>query len=336
MNSSDLFVNSVIIILFQDEKEVMMKRFLPRLTAAFLYFGSIIGLLFSIAVIASVFPIRAKLADGLDESLAVTHKGLTTTSNILTTIDTTLTKVDRSLTVLVDSARDTSESLKTTSEMATSIASLVGDSFTAVINETQSSLEVAGKTARIVDNTLAIIAAVPIIGARYEPENTLEDSINGISNSLDPMTNNLGEVRDDLKQTAEDLSGIRSSLDTLADSLENILGSIEDTQKSTQEYIATVNTLIDKVEFIQKNFRTWLTILSVLAILFFLWMAAAQIGMMMQAKALWVGYPKEPVEVRHNGKEEKVEIEPIEKDPPQPQTDPNEKESSTPDQTKGI
>jgi hypothetical protein len=314
----------------------MMKRFLPRLTATFLYFGSIIGLLFSVAFIALVFPIRAKLVVGLDESLALTHKGLITTSNILTTIDTTLTKVDGSLTVLVNSARDTSESLKTTSEMATSIASLVGDSFTAVINKTQTSLEVAGKTARIVDDTLAIIAAVPIIGARYEPENTLEDSINGISTSLDPMTTNLGVVRDDLKQTAEDLGGIRSSLDTLADSLEDILGSVEDTQKSTQEYLATVNTLIDKVEFIQKNFRTWLTILSVLAILFFSWMAAAQVGMMIQAKALWVGIPKEPVEIRHNGKEKEIEIEPIEKDPSQPQTDLVEKGSETSDQTKGA
>ncbi len=313
-----------------------MKRFLPRLTAAFLYFGSIIGLLFSIAVIALVFPIRAKLVVGLDESLAVTHKGLTTTSNILTTIDTTLTKVDGSLTVLVDSARDTSESLKTTSEMASSIASLVGDSFTSVINKTQDSLEVAGKTARIVDDTLAIIAAVPIIGARYEPENTLEDSINGISTSLNPMTTNLGEVRDDLKQTAEDLGGIRSSLDTLADSLEEILGSVEDTQKSTREYIATVNTLIDKVEFIQKNFRTWLTILSVLAILFFLWMAAAQVGMMMQAKALWVGFPKEPVESRHNQEDKEIMIETIKKDPSQSQIDLDEKGSETSEQTKEI
>jgi archaellum component FlaC len=314
----------------------MMKRFFPRLTAAFLFLGSIIGLLFSIAIIALVFPIRAKLVVGLDESLALTHKGLTTTSNILTTIDNTLTKVDGSLTVLVDSARDTSASLKTTSEMATSIASLVGDSFTAVIDKTQSSLDVAGKTARIVDDTLALIAAVPIIGARYEPENTLEDSINGISTSLDPMTTNLGEVRDDLKQTAEDLGGIRSSLDTLADSLEDILGSVEDTQKSTQEYIATVNTLIDKVEFIQKNFRTWLTILSILAILFFLWMAAAQVGMMMQAKALWVGYPKELVEIRHAVEGKEIKNEPIEKDPSQPQTDLAEKKSETSEQTKGT
>ncbi len=310
-----------------------MKRFFPRLTAAFMYFGSIVGLLFSIAIIALVFPARAKLVVGLDEGLTLTLKGLTTTSDILTTIGDTLDKVDDSLTVLVDSTRDASESLKTTSEMATSIAGLVGDSFTAVIDKTQSSLVTAGRTARLVDDTLAIITAIPIIGTRYEPENTLEDSINGISSSLDPMTTNLGEVRDDLQQTAEDLGGIRTSLNTLADGLEDILGSVEDTQKSTQEYITTVNSLTDKVEFVQKNFRTWLTILAILTILFFLWMAAAQVGMMIQARALWVGYPAELQKTKKDTEEREITPGSTEKSAARSQTELSEEKSEPSDQT---
>ncbi len=130
-----------------------------------------------------------------------------------------------------------------------------------------------------------------MIGAKYAPEKTLETTFQGISTSLDPMTTTLGDLRTDMEKTATDIGGIRTGLDNLADSLEEIDTSIQDTQTATQEYITTVDKLITSVETAQKHYKTWLTIATILTIIFFLWMTAAQVGLMMQAKAMWTGKP---------------------------------------------
>jgi len=116
-------------------------------------------------------------------------------------------------------------------------------------------------------------------------------SITGISTSLDPMESALGNIQDDLDRTAGDLGGIRTSLDDLADSLDNISASIDDAQTAADQYQETVDGLIEKVEYVQKNYRAWLTVAAILIIAFFLWMAAAQVGILMQARAIWSGKP---------------------------------------------
>ncbi len=297
-----------------------MNRFFSRITATFLFIGAIIGLVLSLAAIVLVFPIRTRLEAGLGDILSLSHNGLTTTSDVLDVMDETLTSVDGSLILLVDSTRNAAEKLQTTSDMATSIAGVVGDGFLNVITETQSSLDAASNTARLVDDTLAFISAIPYIGARYAPENTLEDTIQGISTSLDPMSTNLGNIRDDLNNTAKDIGGIQSSLVSLADNLDGMVTSIEKAQTSTQEYMETVDKLIEKVEFAQKNYRTWLTIAAVLMVAFFLWTAAAQIGLIMQAKLMWAANFNAPVKVLPEPREktsEKKEVEFVEENPDQ-------------------
>ena len=105
------------------------------------------------------------------------------------------------------------------------------------------------------------------------------------------MESALGNIQEDLDRTAGDLGGIRTSLSGLADSLEKISDSIDDAQTATDEYRKTVDQLIEKVEYTQKHYKTWLTILAILVIAFFLWMAAAQVGIMLQARAMWTGKP---------------------------------------------
>ena len=268
-----------------------MNKLFARTTAVFLFSGAILGLLLSLGAIGLVFPVRARLVTGVGKTLEFTHNTLDTTSDLLNVMDNTLGKVDDSLTILVDSTRSISESLKTTADMASSIAGMVGNSFSTVLTETQNSLDTASKTARIIDDTLSFISTIPLIGAKYAPEKTLETTFKGISTSLDPMMTTLGDLRTDMDKTATDIGGIRTGLDDLADSLEEIDTSIQEAQTATQEYITTVDKLIKSVETAQKNYKTWLTIAAILTIIFFLWMAAAQVGLMMQAKAIWSGTP---------------------------------------------
>ena len=266
-----------------------MSKLFMRVTAAFLVCGAVIGLLLSLAMIVLVFPAKAAVTTAVGETLTLSHSALTTTAEILEVVNDTLGEVDSSFSLLVTSTRSTAESLKTTSELTTSIAGLVGSGLSNVITETQDSLKAASKTARVVDDVLAVISAVPLFRTRYAPENTLESTIQGISTSLDPMETTLGDIRKDLNQTAGDLGGIRTSLDDLADSLDKISASIDDAQTAADQYQETVDGLIEKVEFAQKNYRTWLTILAILMVAFFLWMAAAQVGILMQARAMWTG-----------------------------------------------
>ena len=268
-----------------------MSKLFIRITSAFLVFGAVIGLLLSLAMIVLVFPAKAAVTTAVGETLTLSHSALTTTSDILEVVDDTLGEVDSSFSLLVESTRSTAESLKTTSELTTSIAGLVGSGLSNVITETQDSLKAASKTARVVDDVLAVISAVPLFKTRYAPENTLESTIEGISTSLDPMETTLGNIRKDLNQTAGDLGGMRTSLDDLANSLEKSSASIDDAQTATEEYQKTVDGLTEKVENAQKHYKTWLTILAILVIAFFLWMAAAQVGILMQGRAMWTGKP---------------------------------------------
>lgn len=268
-----------------------MSKLFMRVTSAFLVFGAVIGLLLSLAMIVLVFPAKAAVTTAVGETLSLSHSALTTTAEVLEVVNDTLGEVDSSFSLLVESTRSTAESLKTTSELTSSIAGLVGSGLSNVITETQDSLKAASKTARVVDDVLAVISAVPLFRTKYAPENTLESTIQGISSSLDPMETTLGDIRTDLNQTAGDLGGIRTSLDDLADSLDKISASIDDAQTAADQYQETVDGLIEKVEFAQKNYRTWLTVAAILVIAFFLWMAAAQVGILMQARAMWTGKP---------------------------------------------
>lgn len=258
-----------------------------RITASFLFGAALIGLIVSILGIALVFPMRAAAEKITGSFLEASHTTLTTTASVLEAVNRTIGNVDNSIVLLSESTQNAAESLQSTADIAGNVATFVGDSLNNTLTETRTSLETAEKTAAAVDTTLAFITSIPYIGARYNPDKGLAQSIAKINDSLTPMANNLDKLTADLHSTSQDLGGMRSGLTGISENLTEMSESVKEIHQSTLAYQRDVQRTLEQIEFAQKHYKTWLIILTILAIIFFLWAAAAQIGLMLQARALW-------------------------------------------------
>jgi hypothetical protein len=177
------------------------------------------------------------------------------------------------------------------------VGPLIGEDMVGVIDQTQASLVSASKSAKLVDDTLSVIGAIPFIGQQYQPEVPLSRSITEIAFNLGFMNTSLLEMQAGVQASGRKLDDVRWSVDNLSQQVAAIQPSIIQARVQILEYQLILTTLREKNDAFEKELPAWLNTFYTLATVVLVWVVFSQLGLLLQGWQLlapaWFRQPEE-------------------------------------------
>lgn len=254
-------------------------------TIGFILSGfAILGMLFSILGIAGIWVLRPGLTRNIASLLDLTDSTLVTTQSAIGVLSGSLDQAKEDLGLIQSSLSSLSESMADISDSLATSGDLLGDDLNLTLTEVQVALSSAATSAEFIDDTLAFIAAIPLLGADYQPETPLHLSLGKVAENLEDVPDSLSALETNLVSASGSLDDFSTDLTTLSTDLEITLDDLGDADAILAQYDAILTGTISKVEQVQ----TRLGLYSVLTSMFFsgmlLWLGVALFSVYLQAQ----------------------------------------------------
>lgn len=250
---------------------------------------SSLGILFSLTGIMAMWVVKPRIYEAattligsMDESLDTTDDLLLILESVLENSKTTLGIIEGTFTGLEDTIEGISTSLD-------SSAALVGDDLRLTILDTQTALTSAASSAELIDNTLSILASIPLLGADYRPDVPLHISLAQVASSLEDIPESLEDMEQSLNDTAQGLDTLNENLYDITENIGDFSGDLEDAQQVLIDY----SEIIEMTKEQNANLRNNLSLYLILFMLFMsgilFWLGFAQVTILMQGLIYFKG-----------------------------------------------
>ena len=266
-----------------------MKGTLNKIVGILLILAAILGMLLSIAGAIQLWRTAQHTEERLLKTTDLAGEALETTSGLLDVLGDMLQQVEASFSLIEASLGDTGLALENTAGITDSIGVLMGEDMVAVLNETQTALSSTKQTARLIDSTLKIVSAIPLIGAKYAPDVPLETTIEQVSKSLDPVPDALEEIESGLQTASTDLAIVKKDLDAMEEVVGNMKTNIGETVVLVETYQQNLSDLQDDFKLFEEKLPGRLKVFNIAALAFFIWLFISQLGLLTQGLELVSG-----------------------------------------------
>lgn len=263
-----------------------MKRFLARLTGLLLILDALLGFGLSVAGLVVIWTSQSTVLTRVTSTMDTIEMTVAATSNMLDVVNTTLDQAGANIQAIEASLIDVTAALSTASNVADTVGTMIGEDFTRVIAETQTSLDSVETSAKLIDDTLRIVSAVPFIGARYRPEVPLQETISAVNLSLDELPASFAVVQSELEQTSTSVDNIQRDLDNLSMTIGEIETSLTEAKVVLEQYRTVVQILEQKIASLEANLPRWLDYASWSLTIGLIWLLFAQIPIFLVGLAL--------------------------------------------------
>ena len=245
-----------------------------------------LGLLFSLTGITAIWIIRPKLKTGLSGFIDIVEVTLKTTDTGIQVLDQSIDGAKSNLNILQDSLDELSSTLGEISTSLDITAALIGDDLQLTVSNTQTALTSAATTAEIIDDTLRFIAAIPILGADYQPEVPLHVSLNQIADGMDDVPATLETLEVGLLDTSESLETFSDDLTELSEEMDDFSSDLGGIQDTLDDYAVIVDRALLKIDSFQTHLPGYLLLGCIFLSGMLLWLGVAQVNVLLQGLAL--------------------------------------------------
>lgn len=263
-----------------------MKRFLARLTGLLLILDALLGFGLSVAGLVVIWTSQSTVLTRVTSTMDTIEMTVAATTNMLDVVNTTLDQAGANIQAIEASLIDVTAALSTASNVADTVGPMIGEDFTRVIAETQTSLDSVETSAKLIDDTLRIVSAVPFIGARYRPEVPLQETISAVNLSLDELPASFAVVQSELEQTSTSVDNIQRDLDNLSMTIGEIETSLTEAKVVLEQYRTVVQILEQEIASLEANLPRWLDYASWSLTIGLIWLLFAQIPIFLVGLAL--------------------------------------------------
>lgn len=261
----------------------MNKSPIIRLLGFLLFLAGAVGLLLCAYGIIRIWQVKGPMTRSAASYLQIAHDSLSTTSESLSLASESLDTAVESLILLEGAVGSTGQVLESMVPVIGSVAELMGEDLPATIEATQTSLQSAQTSAKLIDDFLRALSTIPFFTRdRYNPDVPLSQSLGDISTSLDTFPETFSVVEENLNTTSENLQTLQSDIDGATEQIGEIQNSLVETQDIIASYENTVTALTENVEHIQDSLPNWSNVLAWVATLTLAWIGFAQIGLLLQ------------------------------------------------------
>lgn len=242
-----------------------------------------LGIVFSLLGITSIWLAKPRIQDSLLVLFNSSDSILTNTNEGLQVLDSTLEVSKENLGTIELTLTNLDETLVNISTSLDSSATLVGDDLRLTVIDTQIALSSAASSAELIDNTLAIFAAIPFLGADYQPDVPLHISLGQVAESLDDVPDSLETIEESLKDTATGLNILKTDLADLAENISDFEEDLSDAQIVLLEYVRIIEDLERGSEKFQRNLPLYMTLISILFSGLMFWLGFAQVIILLRS-----------------------------------------------------
>ncbi|NOR90083.1 MAG: hypothetical protein GQ524_07485 [Anaerolineales bacterium] len=260
-----------------------MKPIYQRITGFALMTAGVMGILLVIAGIIFMVRVRPRVEASTAESLELVYRTLATTEEGLVLAEDSLAQVVETVESLEVTMASVGQTIYGTVPLVDSVADLLGEQLSETIKATQDTLASVVKSAKLVDNVLSIVTAIPFIGTdRYQPEVPLHVGLERVITSLDEIPDSLGAAQEDLTSSSGKLDAMEDDFTTMADNIGQIATSLESAQSVLTEYRDIVTDLQEQVSSVRQGLPLWLRWSGVAFSFVLVWLGIAQMGPLIQ------------------------------------------------------
>jgi len=260
-----------------------VKPIYQRITGFALMTAGVIGILLVIAGIIFMVRVGPRVAASASESLELIDRTLLTTEEGLVLAEDSLEQVVETVESLEATVASVGQTIYGTVPLVDSVADLLGERLTETIKATQDTLLSVAKSAKLVDNVLSIVTAIPFIGTdRYQPEVPLHVGLERVITSLDEIPDSLGAAQEDLTSSSGNLDAMQDDFTVMADNIGQIATSLDNAQSVLAEYRGIVTDLQEQVSSVRQGLPVWLRWTGIVFSFVLIWLGIAQIGPLIQ------------------------------------------------------
>lgn len=272
-----------------------MRRLTFSTLGILLIAAAIAGILISMIGIVGLWRIeksaKVSLVDTLDllgTTIQATHDGLSIASS-------SLDQADDSLDAVSDMLKATGQSVQDMVPFVESMRQMTTVDLPDALSSTKFAFQSAQASAQVIDNTLAILTAIPFLSTpAYENQPPLSTAFGGVTASLDPISESLVSMDESLSITKSNLGDIDGAFGDIADSMNQIMNSLSDAQGVTGQYLNILEDLSARVETSREKLPATLDTIAWFLTIALIWLAITQIGLLMQgAEMLGLNFVKE-------------------------------------------
>jgi hypothetical protein len=259
------------------------KRILTGIAGIVLIVAGLAGLAFSILGLVALARLEPRVEATLTEQLKQVDQTLVATNDGLATAETLLSTTINIAESVQETTRYAGQTLQDGVYVMDLTADLVGKQLPATIESTQEALASIATGAQLVDDILAVLTSVPLLGMeRYSPEVPLSQGFTEVARSLDDMPSALNAVERNLSATQDKLKGVGENLATTTDKLGQITTSMKSAQSVIAQYREIVTNLQGLSSSALQSLPDWLRALRWGFSLVLIWFGIAQIALLAQ------------------------------------------------------
>ncbi|MBG0787033.1 MAG: hypothetical protein H0S79_18200 [Anaerolineaceae bacterium] len=261
-------------------RDPLKLRRIGRLLSVF----AIIGMLFSLIGIGGIWVLRPGITQNLSNLVGLAHETLSTSQSAIGFLSGSVSQVDEDLILIQSSLDGLESSLNTIADSLVTSSSLVGDDLNLTLTEVQTAVTSAAASAEFIDDTLAFIAAIPLLGADYQPETPLHISLSKVAEDMNEIPASLTSLETSLDSAAIDFQSVSEDLADLSEDLTIIMEDLDGAQDILTDYEGIISTALQKVERFESRLNLYTIITSLLLTGVLLWLGIAQFGVYLQAQ----------------------------------------------------
>ena len=243
---------------------------------------AIIGIFFSLFGIATTWYMKPRiqnlvymLIDSIDEIMINTDTGLLVLDSALKGAADNLDIISATLENLTSTVDSISVSLGAS-------ADLIGGDLRLTIIDTQTALSSAASSAVLIDNTLRIIAALPLM-PDYRPDVPLSISLEQVSESLETVPESFLNIEQYIRETEEGMQLLKTDATQLATDIRTYENDLFDARSILTEYDLIIDDLREQLSYFRSYTATFLLLASILSTGGFFLLGIAQITTLQQA-----------------------------------------------------
>lgn len=245
---------------------------------------AIIGMLFSLLGICGIWVLRPGIARSVSNLVGLTHETLITTQSAIGFLSGSVNQVDEDLILIQSSLDGLESSLNSIADSLVTSSSLIGDDLNLTLTEVHTAVTSAAASAEFIDDTLAFIAAIPLLGADYQPETPLHISLGKVAEDMNDIPASLTSLEASLDSASTDIQSFSADLAALSDDLTIIMEDLDGAQEILADYEGIISTVLLKVERFESRLNLYSIITSLLLTGVLLWLGIAQFGVYLQAQ----------------------------------------------------
>ena len=277
-------------------------KFLRKILGVFVMIAGVIGLILSLAGLVGLWVAKPILTTTINTTVNTLISSVATSQKTLDITYDALGATIGSVDALSDMLDSTAVTVEDTQPVIKQVNELMGKTLPDTIENATDSLDAAESAAQSLESAIksfevlqsvlggTILSAVmPPAPEPYNPETSLADSLSDLSDSMQDMPVTFMDMSTNLGKADDNLELVKDSMTLMSENVTLISTSLSQYQTMISQSEASTDSLNTMLTGFQSRMGNTINIASIVLVLFFLWLLAAQAVIFSQGYELYHG-----------------------------------------------